>query len=147
MNSSIPTEADWRSEPWALDTEYAYGNFAGKSFEDAIQLFKQNAIHYQEDVMWMPRICFRFYAHAYIAYLMSDDSKEDSDGASCFFGLAEFRADDIRAGQDLTSSFEDCLAILAQRQDFYDADVDIYGSFEERAQSALSKLRRQRSGT
>lgn len=142
MFGSIPTEADWRSEPWDLESPYAYEHFAGKSFSEAVELFKRNALLHQEDVMFMPRACFPFYARAYMAYLMSDDSRNDSDGASCFFGIAEERVDDIRADDALVSSFVHCLEHLAQHQDYYDATVSIYGSFADRAREAVSKLRK-----
>lgn len=132
MVGSVPSEADWRSEPWDLDIPYAYKHFAGKSFDDAVKLFEENSLRYQEDVMFMPRACFPFYARAYMAYLKSDSSKEDSDGAGCFFGLAEVRAEEIKSDPSLLSDFAHCLDHLAERQDFYKADVDIYGSFADR---------------
>lgn len=144
MVRRVPTEADWRSEPWDLDIPYAYRHFAGKTFEEAVALFRQNAICYQEDVMFMPRACLAYYAGAYVAYLLSEESKGDSDGASCFFGLAEVRADDIRADRQLARDFERCLKHLAERQAFYDADVSIYGDFTDRARKALDKLGHER---
>ena len=96
--------------------------------------------------MFMPRACFPFYAGAYMAYLMCDDSRGDSDGASCFFGLAEVRARDIRSDEFLASSVVACLEHLARHQSFYDADVSIYGNFVEHARRALNKLLSQRAG-
>ena len=72
MTNEIPTEADWRSEPWDLDIPHAYQHFAGKSHEQAVELFQENAIYYQEDVMFMPRKCFPFYLRAYMEYLLSN---------------------------------------------------------------------------
>jgi hypothetical protein len=141
VTNQIPTEADWRSEPWGLDTHCAYRNFAGKSHAQAVELFKENAICYQEDVMFMPRACFPFYARAYIDYLLSADSQGDSDGASCFFGLVESRAADIRPDASLLSAVEELLRHLATRQEWYDADIEIYRSFAQRAEKCLQKLR------
>jgi hypothetical protein len=132
MATTIPTEADWRSEPWDLDIPYAYEHFAGKSRSEAVSLFKDNALYYQEDVMFMPTACFPFYAIAYSDYLLSEDSKGDCDGASCFFGLAEVRAAEIRS--------EGVLRHLAARQVWYDADPTIYGDFAKRAEKALSLI-------
>ena len=147
MVDNIPTEADWRSEQWGIDTPYAYKNFGGKSFEEAVDLFKDNALAYQEDVMFMPLACFPFYAKAYMAYLMSDASEGDSDGASCFFGLIEIRAEEIILDGQFSSSVEDMLEHLAARQEWYDADKSIYGNFSERAQKVIGKLQSHRSGT
>ncbi len=127
---SIPTEADWRSEPWSLDAEAAYKDLAGKSLDDAVQLFRENSLYYQEDIMFMPFACFSFYTNAYITYLRSEQAKGDSDGASCFLGLIDVRSTDI-ANTD--SSFIhliiNTLRHLAEKQDWYDADESIYGSF------------------
>ncbi len=141
MAHHIPTEADWRSEPWDLDIPYAYRNFAGKSYEQAVALFQENALCYQEDVMFMPRACFPFYARAYIDYLLSADSQGDADGANCFFSLVESRAADIRLDASLLSAVEQLLRHLATRQDWYDADASIYESFAELAEKSLNKLR------
>lgn len=140
MADGVPSETDWRSEPWDLDMPYAYKHFAGKSFEEAVELFKENALRYQEDVMFMPRACFPYYARAYMAYLMSENSVEDADGASCFFGLADVRADDIKTDRNLVTEFIVCLDHLAKRQSLYDADIDIYGNFPDRSERAKSKL-------
>lgn len=140
MPGSIPSESDWRSEPWGIDTSCAYEHFSGKSSEEAFQLFQHDACCFQEDLMFMPEACLPFYAGAYMKYLMSAHSRGDSDGAGCFFGLAEFRADEIRTTRGLTRSFVRCLEHLAQRQQYYDAEESIYGSFPERAEKALRLL-------
>jgi hypothetical protein len=142
MANSIPTETDWRSEPWWIDTPHAYEHFAGKSLTEAVGLFKNNAIYYQEDVMWMPSACFPFYAGAYIQYLLSDDSKGDSDGANCLFGLVEFRSPEIRANTPLTAMVAEALRHVATRQTWYDADESIYGDFAERSRTALTHIER-----
>ncbi len=92
---NIPSETDWRSEPWCIDIPIAYEHFFGKSLDEAFALFVEKSICYQEDVMFMPKACFRFYLYAYMSYLLSPISSGDSDGASCFFELVEFRIDDI----------------------------------------------------
>ena len=145
MEGNIPTEADWRSERWCLDAEHAYWNFVGKSHDEAVALFKDNAIRYQEDVVFMPSACFPFYCRAYMAYLMSPDSKNDSDGASCFFTLVDCRLDEIRADKTLKAEVIACLKHIATRQAFYEADVGIYGAFAERAKDAIGQIRARRT--
>ena len=141
--SNIPTEADWRSEVWDLDIPYAYEHFAGKSIDTAIALFREDALTYQEDLMFMPVVCFRFYVYAYIAYLLSDDSKGDSDGASCFFGLVDGRYKEICDSETtLVDTIANTLHHLETKQDWYDADVDIYGMFARRAHKSLKLIGR-----
>jgi hypothetical protein len=126
----IPTEADWRSEPWCLDAQCAYRNFHGKSLEEAVKLFEENALRYQEDVVSMPGRVFGYYLKAYMTYLMSDAAQGDSDGASGFITLiafkAEYRPEDIAP---LWPEIEPVLKRIAEHQDWYDALWEVYGSF------------------
>lgn len=134
----VPTEEDWRSEEWGIDTPRAYRHFFGKSLSDAFELFVEDALYYQEDVMFMPLRCFQFYVHAYIDYLLSDKSKGDSDGASCFFGLVEVRCEDFKtSGEVLLGRVRQVLMDLRGRQDWYAAHRHIYGDFSQRADAAL----------
>lgn len=139
--SRIPTESDWRSEPWDLDIPYAYKHFFGKSKAEAEQLFVNCALVYEEDLVWMPSVCLQYYIHAYIDYLHSDASKGDSDGASCFFGLVKSRHKDIRQFDEHTQSqTRAVLDRLASSQQWFEADVEIYGDFQGRADEALALL-------
>jgi len=59
---NIPNEEDWLNwpagadHPLDLDEDYARRRFAGKSFEEALELFKTtNVISCWEDVSSMPR--------------------------------------------------------------------------------------------
>ena len=136
----VPSEDDWRSEEWSLDTGWAYKNFHGKTTEEAVQLFKENALIYQEDVMYMPSRVFGYYLKAYIKYLMSDAAKGDSDGASCFISLinfkAEYKRDDI---VPLWLEIEPVLKRLAEKQDDFDAGWAAYGSFRSRVHEIVQR--------
>jgi len=88
----IPTEQDWENPHGDLDIITAKEHFFGKTLEEAEELFVKNALCYQEDVMWMPSVPFRYYVHAYMNYLLGKQSEYDTDAASCFLGLVEFKA-------------------------------------------------------
>jgi hypothetical protein len=92
----IPTEEDWQFNPANvnanLDEAWAYKNFHGKTFDEAVRLFEENVLHYQEDLTYMPGRVFDFYLRAFIAYLMSDGGKDDLLGASCFLDQIRFKA-------------------------------------------------------
>jgi hypothetical protein len=137
---SIPTEADWRSEPWDLDTPHAYQHFAGKDLAQSRELFVENALYYQEDLQHMPAICFRYYVWAYIEYLLSEKSYGDSDGARCFFGLVSIRHNELRSEMQLREAACRVLQHLQYGQETYNADIAIYGDFEVRAELALRLL-------
>ncbi len=138
---NIPTNEDWRSEPSNLDAQCAYEHFFGKSLKESASLFVDNALYYQEDLMFMPVACFFFYAHAYIDYLVSDQSEGDADGASSLFGLVEVRKGDIlRAPPYLRERIRALLQRLANRQAWYDAEPQIYGDFKVKSEAYLSTI-------
>lgn len=129
----IPTEDDWHSEEWCDDTPWAYKHFYGKTIEEAVELFTENALGYFEDVMFMPSRVFGYYLTAYANYLMSDAARGDSDAANGFISLIDARATDKPA--DLARVWpevEPVLRRLAERQSDFDADWLIYGSFRSR---------------
>ena len=137
---SIPTEADWRSEPWCLDIPHAYRHFHGKDLLEALTLFRENSLLYQEDLMFMPRVCFFYYCRAYTEYLLSDESQGDSDGASCFFGLVSTRRDDLLSNHKLLEAARNVLRKLHVRQEWFEATPEIYGDFSAKAKRGLKML-------
>ena len=80
----IPTELDWQNPYGDLDIKKAKEHFFGKTLEEAEELFVENALYYQEDILFMPSIPFRYYVHAYMNYLLDKRSKGDTEAASCF---------------------------------------------------------------
>lgn len=125
---SIPTEDDWRSEPWGIDTPWAYKNFHGKTSEEAIQLFEENAFLYQEDVWYMPKQVFGYYLRAFMAYLASTSA--EGDAASCFISLIKYKAQhEPDTLVPLWSEIDSTLQKLADYQEYFEADWLIYGSF------------------
>ncbi len=54
-------------------------------------LFRENSARYQEDLMWMGPVAFRYYVEAAIRYIQSDCAANDSGMIDCFAGLLEFR--------------------------------------------------------
>lgn len=116
-----------------LDAECAFRQFAGKTQEQAEELFRENALYYQEDLLAMPSIAFNYYAPVFAKYILSNTAKGDSDGASSFLHLV---IELVEANRSLaTEETEQSLIAAAQkvamRQVFYDADRGIYGDFSD----------------
>jgi len=89
----------------------------------------------------MPLPCFRYYVTAYTKYLLSKSSHEDSDGASCFFGIVETRKEDIKTlDQPVVSEIIKTLHRLRENQDWYDASEEIYGRFDQNALKCLGLI-------
>ena len=139
---TVPTEDDWKRHTDDLDGNWAYKNFFGKNLTEAYEMFVENALHYQEDIMFMPLPCFQYYVHAYIDYLLSEKSKGDSDGANCFFGIVEIRKTDICAsGEELCLRVSELLHHIDKKQDWYNANPEIYGDFSAKANEALNLIK------
>lgn len=90
---NIPTEDDWRSEAWSLDTEWAYKHFFGKTLEEAVRLFETNSFIYDEDLMYMPVRVVGYYLRAYFAYMASSGEVDEPIDAGGFVRLIRFEAE------------------------------------------------------
>ena len=129
-----PMKSDWGTiDKNDLDAQSAYKHFAGISSKEAEELFKYHALYYQEDLLSMPAIAFNYYAPVFTKYLLSNDAIGDSDGASSFMHmiieiLKSFRTIATPETMEILLSTAQQVSI---KQEFYDADVDIYGKFTE----------------
>lgn len=140
-NEAIPNENDWKNAEYGLDESWARKHFLGKSHEEARKLFLQDATYYYEDLMYMPSKCLYFYIEDYIDYLMSDESEGHSGGASCFYSILEIRLDDVLYGPgEMKGRVIELLHRLAEMQSWYDADPEIYDSFEEKSAKYLKLI-------
>ncbi|MFC0018333.1 hypothetical protein [Roseibacillus persicicus] len=70
----IPTKTDWKESWLGLDEAAAFKNFYGKDLKEALQLFEQCAMSYQEDLIYMPEVPFKYYVRAYFRFLASEKS-------------------------------------------------------------------------
>jgi hypothetical protein len=136
----IPTEADWQSEGWGIDTRASYKKFFGKTSEEAYRILANDALAWGEEVTDMPESVFHYYFPLYAEYLLSPESESDSDGASSFIGRAAHRASSIvSGGQAMISLSSLALARIANAQEWFDAKPEIYGSFRERVTAVWSE--------
>ena len=131
----IPSRADWGElEENDLDGQAALRSFFGKSLEEAEALFQRNALFYQEELSAMPAGPFNFYAPALVRYVLSDRASGDADGASSFLEMVRWMLE--KHHRSIRPEVEEALvsaaADVAGRQEFYEADVAIYGRFEEK---------------
>ena len=134
----IPDKEDWEEAWTGLDAACAFKNFYRKELKDAIALFEQCALIYQEDLAYMPELPFKYYVRAYTHYLLSEQSRGDSDGGSCFLSLIKIK---LRENPDWLddswAEIERVLRKLATEQTFYDASPSIYGAFPRKVDKLL----------
>jgi hypothetical protein len=138
----VPSEADWHDWPshversLDLDEEYARKTFAGKSFEEALQLFRTNLLSRQEDLYYMPPVPFRYYTLAFKSHVLSDAALEDecdaASAASAFLHLVERKLQsDADSIGPIMSDLIDAVEFVAINQERYSANRDIFGDFLE----------------
>jgi hypothetical protein len=141
-HKAIPGKKEWGNpDEGDIETRYAYSNFFGKSLVEAVQMFQENALHFQEDLGSMPAIPFNFYVMAFVSYITSDLAEGDADGAFAFLRMTHWQ---IRHRSDLinmevVSAMQLACASVAQRQKFYAAeDIDSYGDFSEHYKAIIA---------
>lgn len=125
----------------SLDERRACKHFLGKTPEQAEALFRENALHYQEDLMWMGPVAFRYYVPAFIRCLESPESSGDSDAINCFIGLLEFRLKYEREEvQPMATVLKEACGRILTDFDRFDASVEIYGDLRARCERLIATL-------
>lgn len=76
--NAIPTEREINLGN-SLDEQYASEHFLGKNLREAEGLFADSFLYYEEDLMWMGPVAFRYYVRAAINYIKSDSSRGDPE--------------------------------------------------------------------
>ena len=117
----------------SLDERHACKIFLGKSIEEAEALFRENALAYHEDLMWMGPAAFRFYVAAAIRYIRTETASGDPDAVNSFAGLLEFRlghepAELVPVAAELGSICE----FIIKRYESFDLTPEIYGDVRAR---------------
>jgi hypothetical protein len=145
--AEIPGIKEWPPESLLEeDHEWAFKKLFGKSSEAALNQLKFNSSAYTENLGVMPPSAFRFYFKVLVEYLLSDGSKDDPGAASGMFYLIRY---DIQSGQnksfELTPYLPLILRKVAERQEFYGADIDIFGDFKTRAEEIIHLIESRNS--
>jgi len=121
------------------DGQVACKNFLGKSLAEAEALFRENSLYYQEDLMWMGPVAFRFYVQAAIHYIRSEAATNDSAIASCMADILEFR---LEHGASELAPIANQLASLCgyflEHYERFDLTSESFGNIRARFQ-ALQK--------
>ena len=131
----IPDKADWEGYEEDLDVRYFHTLAYGKTIEE-VQLFfgEGRSIERMSELLFTPRRVFQYYVFSFAAYVMSGQAEGDPDSASPFLSLLEEREKrDPGSVSQIFLELEEVIDFVAAGQEYFDADPNIYGSFEERA--------------
>ena len=130
---NLPTAEEINPVPEDLDGRNAQENFLGKTLEEAEAMFREASLVYQEDLMFMGAVAFRFYVRAAIGYIHSSSSAGDSDFINCFAGILGFRfkwePEELRP---IAAQLSAICAHVIEHYGEFDADPAIYGDLRPR---------------
>ena len=125
----IPNRRDWGSLD-DHDVNYAFALFGGKSLEEAMPCFIEHPIERAGELRVVPWEIFSYYIIYFVDFLTSDESKGESDCASCFLRLILEKArTEPQNFKELYARLKSAIDTVTGRQSFYRADPEIYGQF------------------
>jgi len=128
----VPTPEDWGDLTEDHEVEYGFETFGGKTIDEALSLFRENPSERAAELHFAPTKVFNYYAFCFRQLLMSPESRGEFSMASSFLGLTLIHAQkDPSALTPVWNELIEAVRFVASNQEFYDADVDIFGSFEE----------------
>jgi hypothetical protein len=129
----------------SLDERCACDHFLGKTLREAEELFRRNSLYYQEDLIFMGPVAFRFYVEAAFRYLESADAIGDSDMVSCLASILEFRLRDEPAElAPIAKILVSRCGCVMRHYDRFEVDPEVYGDVRGRwiaLSEALTQLK------
>lgn len=136
IGTKIPDKAAWAGYEEDLEVKHLYRIFYGKSLEEVQAYFGNGySIERMDELLFSPRQVFQFYVQAFALFLRSEQAIDDADSASPFPSLLEAREKrDPGSVKSIFHLLRNTLDFVAANQARFDASVEIYGDFEERAQ-------------
>lgn len=130
----IPTAADWDGYQDDLDARYLHKLVFGKSIAEVQQYFQQAPGERACELEYVPRRAFQYYAIAFAEHAVSPSAREDADAASALLHLLLWREQhEPGSVAQIWHRLAKAVDFIAVNQDWYDAPVDIYGSFADLA--------------
>jgi hypothetical protein len=136
---SIPTEKDWVGYQNDFDAVDFHAIAFGKSNEELQEYFGKRGTLRFDELLRLPRPVFQYYIFGFAQLVTSPTAKGDSDSASIFLALLETREEeDPGCVRQIYGDLSRTIAFIAANQEYFDASVDIYGSFSERAKKIES---------
>ena len=120
----------------SLDGQYACKSFLNKNLDEAEVLFRDNSLHYQEDLMWMGPVAFRYYVQAAIRYIRSDAAADDHAIISCMAMILEFRLEHESAELvPIAGQLASICNYIVEHYERFDVTPEVFGDVRARFQA------------
>ncbi len=136
---NIPRKIDWGDLDADMEVHYGYKKFGGKSVDEALPSFVDSPIERTAELRYSTVEVVDYYILCYVKHILSAKSEGHCDFASVFIGLVLDRM--LRFPDQFKKVFPDVLRAIqrvADEQQFFDADTDIYGSFTYKRDEILA---------
>jgi len=126
----------------SLDERVACEHFFGRSLDEAEQLFRENSLLYQEDLMWMGPAAFRYYVQAAGQYIQSEAAVGDSAIVACLLSILNFRLErEPHELRPIAGQLESLCAYVVEHYSVFEVSVEIYGDLRPRFTQLRARLR------
>lgn len=135
----VPTREAWGDLSVDPEVKYAFKLFGTKTIDEATPLFADNPIERAAELRFSPAPVFNYYVFCFANFLMTPQAQGEADAASCFLRLVRDRMrSDPKGIAAIYTELEPAIDAVSARQSYYDADVNIYGSFVDLRQEIES---------
>lgn len=143
MADNIPTEDDWADWKDDLDQKHAHGVYCGQSNEQMQNRFITAPVAAAGELEFMPPIPFQYYMIGFRDSVLSGkhDEVEAANAASCFVRLVYEKLKSNR--NDIIAIMESLMPAVehvAEHQEDFGADLDIFGDFDELLREVKTEL-------
>ena len=119
----------------SLDERCAEKNFSGKNLEEALAMFEDAFIYYQEDLMWMGPRAFRYYMRAAIKFITT---RATIDDIGFFLIVVQYRLEFERLElKSVASEISDAIRNVVDHWETIEGSAEFYCDVPAR----LDKLR------
>jgi hypothetical protein len=141
----VPTELGWHIYPDDEDGLWARDELMGLDEIHASEKLISSGSSYAEWLEFSPKQPFQFYLKVMLKYLLSDTSKNDFGVSSSLFSFLPRKIENCpECFEGIEDILSDILFEIAKKQNFYDADIDLFGDFSEHASAIRSLLKKKR---
>ncbi|MGH7956781.1 MAG: hypothetical protein ACREH8_07190 [Opitutaceae bacterium] len=143
MRSETPTALEISpTNGLDLDEKEAVAHFLGKSVLEAEALFRDNFVHYSNDLHWMGPVAFGYYFPAFANYLRSAESAGYGDAVNSLIVLLEIRmTNDAASLVSVKEELLGCLDYCIGNYSKFEVSADVYGDLKSKLAELKARLR------